>query len=105
MHGRADAKPPRHRRLGDGGPGMTTPVAIINARIIDPVTGTETRGGVLCANRKIVALGQVQVPSGARRLDARGPIVRPGFVDVGLFAADPFPWAAGGRTRVSPIPD
>lgn len=84
---------------------MTTPVAIINARIIDPVTGTETRGGVLCANRKIVALGQVQVPSGARRIDARGTIVAPGFVDVGVFAADPFACAAGGITRVALMPD
>lgn len=84
---------------------MTTPVAIINARIIDPVNGRETRGGVLCANRKIVAIGQVQVPSGAKRIDAKGTIVAPGFVDVGVFSADPHACAAGGITRVALMPD
>src|SRR3546814_18701152 len=84
---------------------MTTPVAIINARIIDPVNGRETRGGVLCANRKIVAIGQVQVQSGAKRIDARGTIVAPGFVDDGVFSADPHAGAAGGITRVELMPD
>lgn len=84
---------------------MTTPVAIVNARIIDPESGMDTMGGVLCANRKIVSLGQVQVPSGAKRIDARGGIVAPGFVDVGVFAADPYACAAGGITRVALMPD
>lgn len=84
---------------------MTTPLAIVNARIVDPVAGTETRGGVLCANRKIVALGEIQVPSGAKRIDARGTIVAPGFVDLGAFAADPYACAAGGITRVALMPD
>lgn len=84
---------------------MTTPVAIVNARIIDPASGTEALGGVLCANRKIVALGQVQVPAGAKRIDARGTIVAPGLVDVGVFSADPWACAAGGITRVALMPD
>src|SRR3546814_16295769 len=60
---------------------------------------------LLCANRKIVAIGQVQVPSGAKRIDARGTIVAPGFVDVGVFSADPHACAAGGITRVALMPD
>lgn len=84
---------------------MTVPIAIVNARIVDPVTGSETKGGVLCANRKIVAIGQIQVPSGARRIDAQGKIVSPGLVDAGVFAADPHACAAGGITRAVLMPD
>lgn len=84
---------------------MTTPVAIVNARIIDPATGSDMRGGVLCANRKIISIGQIQVPSGAKRIDAKGSIVAPGFVDVGVFSADPYACAAGGITRVVLMPD
>jgi dihydroorotase len=84
---------------------MTRPVAIVNARIFDPVAGTQTRGGVLVANRRLVAVGDIQVPQGAQRFDARGGIIAPGLIDLGVFAIDFPAFAAGGITRVALMPD
>jgi imidazolonepropionase-like amidohydrolase len=57
-------------------------VAIINARVL-PVSGPSIeRGTVLMRGGKIAAVGaNVQVPAGARVIDATGKIVTPGWIE------------------------
>jgi imidazolonepropionase-like amidohydrolase len=57
-------------------------VAIINARVL-PVSGPSIeRGTVLMRGKKIAAVGaNVQVPAGARVIDATGKIVTPGWIE------------------------
>lgn len=57
-------------------------VAITNARVL-PVSGPAIeRGTVLIAGGKIAAVGtSVQIPAGARVIDATGKVVTPGWLD------------------------
>lgn len=81
------------------------PVAILGARVIDPVNGSDTDADILLAERRIVAVGKPEIPSGARRIDARGLVAAPGFIDSGVFKAEPAAFLAGGITRVVLMPD
>lgn len=83
-------------------------LAIRNARIVDPLSGTVTDGGVLVRNGVIEAVGDVE--HGVFRksdvvADARGALVMPGLIDVGAFAVDPEACAAGGITTTLLMPD
>lgn len=64
--------------------GQSTPVAVVNARII-PIAGPEIPNGTLVVQGgKIVAVGpsaSVSVPAGAQRIDGTGKVVMPGLVD------------------------
>lgn len=71
---------------------MTRPLLIENARIVDPATGTDTRGGVLIENGVIsdIALaGPVGVPDGATVIDAAGHVLAPGLIDMRVFVGEP----------------
>ncbi|WCT73519.1 dihydroorotase [Sphingomonas naphthae] len=81
------------------------PLAILNARLIDPVAGSETRGGILLKDGAIAATGLFDLPADARTIDARGAVVAPGLIDVGVFAIDLPAFAAGGITRAALMPD
>ena len=57
-------------------------VAIVNARILTVTKGEIAKGSVLIANGKILEVGaDVNVPEGARVIDAAGCVVTPGLVD------------------------
>lgn len=58
------------------------PVAFVGARII-PVSGPEIPSGtIVIQNGKIVSAGaSVNVPAGARRVEAKGKVIMPGLVD------------------------
>ena len=57
-------------------------VAIVNARILTVTKGEIAKGTVLIANGKILEVGaDVNVPEGARVIDAAGCVVTPGLVD------------------------
>jgi imidazolonepropionase-like amidohydrolase len=60
----------------------TTPIAIINARILPVVPATEIDAGtVLIEGSLIVAVGKdVDIPANARIIDAAGKVVTPGLV-------------------------
>jgi dihydroorotase len=80
-----------------------TPLAIINGRIV-------TRDGVreadlLIVDRQIAAIGNIDAPKDATIIDARGALVAPGIVDIGVFAIDFPAFAAGGITRAGLMPD
>lgn len=83
-------------------------LAIRNGRIVDPVAGTVTEGGVLIRDGVIEAIGDIE--HGLFRksdvvADARGALIAPGLVDVGVFAIDPFAASAGGITTSLLMPD
>jgi imidazolonepropionase-like amidohydrolase len=62
---------------------QTAPVAITGARVI-PIAGPEIDNGVVVfQNGRIVSVGGANsaIPQAARRIDARGKVVMPGFVD------------------------
>jgi dihydroorotase len=72
-----------------------------------PVTAfTNTQlGSVLVADREIVAVGAVELPSNSQIIDAKGLTIAPGLIDAGVFKADWRACHAGGITRVMLMPD
>jgi dihydroorotase len=97
------------------------PCALINARLVDPASGTEARGGVLVIGGLIAGLGgsvtKDSAPAGARIVDCEGDVVAPGLVDMRAFIGEPgaehretiatasAAAAAGGVTTVLSRPD
>jgi hypothetical protein len=76
-------------RLGerpDGG------IALVGASVFDPATGEVTPGRtVVVEGNRIAAVGadgEVQVPAGARHIDARGKTVLPGLWDMHTHVSD-----------------
>ena len=69
------------------------PIALINARLVDPGEGKEFPGGVLARDGVIAALGPqvtaASAPSGARIIDCGGDIVAPGLIDMLAFVGEP----------------
>ena len=69
------------------------PIALVNARLIDPARGADTRGGVFTRDGYIVAVGSdvtaQSVPSDARVVDCAGDVVAPGLVDMQAFVGEP----------------
>jgi dihydroorotase len=69
------------------------PIAFLNARLVDPVQETETRGGLMIIDGAIAGLGpkvtRDQLPADARIVDCQGDIVSPGLVDMRAFVGEP----------------
>ena len=69
------------------------PIALVNARLVDPAHGTETRGGVFVRDGYVVAAGSdvtaQSVPSDARIVDCAGDVVAPGLIDMQAFVGEP----------------
>ena len=96
-------------------------LALVNARLVDPVAGTETRGGVLVEQGFIRQVGSnvtaSSLPGGVRTVDCRGDVVAPGLVDMHAFVGEPgaeyretiatatAAAAAGGVTSILSLPD
>ncbi len=70
---------------------MPRPVALVNARLVDPASGVETRGGVLAFDGVIAGLGPSVTggPEGAWIVDCGGDVVAPGLVDMRAFVGEP----------------
>ena len=96
-------------------------LALVNARLVDPVAGTEARGGVLVEQGFIRQVGPnvtaSSLPAGVRTIDCRGDVVAPGLVDMHAFVGEPgaeyretiatatAAAAAGGVTSILALPD
>ena len=81
------------------------PLTIINGRLVLPL-GEPQLGAVRCEGDRIVALGgAVQPQDGDRVLDAKGALIAPGLVDLGVFAIDKPAFHFGGITRAALMPD
>lgn len=90
-----------------------------NARLIDPVAGTDEKGTLLIDRGRIVGVGgpTEAAPEGAQVIDCRGKCLAPGIIDVGVKIAEPgerhkesfrtagLSAAAGGVTTMVTRPD
>ncbi len=94
------------------------PILFKNARLIDPASDREERGGVLVRDGVIQAVGpQVTEAADARVIDCSGQVLAPGLIDMRAFIGEPGgPYretlksageaaAAGGVTTVVSMPD
>jgi dihydroorotase len=97
------------------------PIALVNARLVDPAAGSQTPGGVLIENGIIRDLGaaitRANVSADARVIDCAGDVVAPGLVDMRVFVGEPgaehretiatasAAAAAGGVTTIVATPD
>ncbi len=79
------------------------PLAILNGKIVGSDGVREAN--LLIRDRQITAIGGFDVPADATTIDAKGLLVAPGIVDVGVFAIDFPAFAAGGITRAGLMPD
>ncbi len=68
-------------------------IALLNARLVDPVAETERRGGLLALDGVIAGVGATvtrdQIPDHARIVDCGGDVVSPGLVDMRAFIGEP----------------
>jgi len=83
---------------------QTQPFTITNARLV--TSGGILAGALRCADGVIAALGPDVAPQeGDAVIDARGKLVAPGLVDLGVFAVDKPAFHFGGITRAALMPD
>jgi dihydroorotase len=79
------------------------PLAITNGKVVgaDGVYAAN----ILVRDRMIAAIGNIDIPSDTQTIDARGMLIAPGIVDIGIFGIDIPALAAGGITRAGLMPD
>ncbi len=80
---------------------QAAPITITNARLVTPDGMRE--GSLRMEDGRIAALGDVQ--GEGETADARGKLVAPGLVDLGVFAIDKPAFHFGGITRAALMPD
>ncbi|MDE2412101.1 MAG: amidohydrolase family protein [Sphingomonadales bacterium] len=81
------------------------PLTIANGRLVLP-QGEPQPGALRCEGDRIVALGpDVKPQQGDRVIDAKGALIAPGLVDLGVFAIDKPALHFGGITRAALMPD
>src|ERR1700688_4938601 len=72
---------------------MPLPLALVNARLIDPAAERESFGGVLVVEGKIAGLGAAvtaaSMPPDCLIVDCEGDVVSPGLVDMRAFVGEP----------------
>ena len=80
------------------------PFTIANAKLVTP--DGMVAGALRCEGGLIAALGPDVLPQeGDETIDARGKLVAPGLVDLGVFAVDKPAFHFGGITRAALMPD
>lgn len=79
------------------------PLVIINGRVVTPEGLVD--GGVRLSGGLIDAVGEVSPDDGDKVLDAKGQLIAPGLVDLGVFAIDKPAFHFGGITRAALMPD
>lgn len=68
------------------------------------VNGADNQA-VLMRGDTIEAVGAIDIPSDAAVIDAKGALIAPGIVDLGVFAIDKPAFRAGGIVRAALMPD
>ncbi len=83
---------------------QTVPLTIINAQLVTPEGITQ--GALRCGDGVILGVGaDVTAAEGDTVVDARGKLLAPGLVDLGVFAVDKPAFHFGGITRAALMPD
>ena len=81
------------------------PLLITGGRLVLP-TGAPVLGAIRCENGVIVALGDAAVArEGDTVVDAKGALVAPALIDLGVFAIDRPAFHFGGIVRAALMPD
>ena len=80
------------------------PLTITGGRLVLPAGEPQT-GGIRCEAGRIVSLGEVTAQPGDTVIDAKGLLIAPGLVDLGVFAIDKAAFHFGGITRAALMPD
>ena len=80
------------------------PLTIYNGQLVLPGT-RPVPGSLRCAGGRIVALGGAEPQGDDLVVDARGALIAPGLVDLGVFAIDKPAFHFGGITRAALMPD
>jgi len=83
---------------------MHAPLTVTGGRLVLP-EGKPQTGGLRCEGRRIVALGDVTPQDGDQVINAKGALIAPGIVDLGVFAIDKPAFHFGGITRAALMPD
>ncbi len=81
-----------------------TPLTIRNGRLVLP-NGEPQLGALRCEHGLITALGAIDPQPGDTVIDAKGALIAPGLVDLGVFAIDKPAFHFGGITRAALMPD
>lgn len=82
---------------------MSAPLFITNAKVLTP-DGIED-GSIRAENDLIAQIGSVSPEDGDNHVDAKGKLVAPGLIDLGVFAIDKPAFHFGGITRAALMPD
>lgn len=82
----------------------SAPVTLINGRLVLPA-GEPQAGAVRCVDGYIAGTGAISPEDGDRIIDAKGALIAPGLVDLGVFAIDKPAFHFGGITRAALMPD
>lgn len=80
------------------------PLTITNGMLVRP-EGVPARGAIRCVAGRIAALGDIAPEAGDTVVDAKGALIAPGLVDLGVFAIDKPAFHFGGITRAALMPD
>lgn len=83
---------------------IARPLTITGGRLV-LASGEPLAGAVRCEGGRIVALGDIAPQDGDAVFDAKGALVAPGLVDLGVFAIDKPAFHFGGITRAGLMPD
>lgn len=83
---------------------VAPPLVIANGRLVLP-EGAPVSGSVRVDAARLAVLGPDVATQGARVIDAKGAIIAPGLVDLGVFAIDKPAFHFGGITRAALMPD
>ena len=84
---------------------IAAPLTITNGRLVLP-EGVPQPGAIRCENGVVVAIGRdVVARDGDTMVDAKGALVAPALVDLGVFAIDRPAFHFGGIVRAALMPD
>ena len=66
-------------------------IAYLNARLLDPASGLDAKGGLLTEGETIIAMGTniTSAPSDTQIIDCKGACLAPGLVDMRVQLREP----------------
>jgi len=84
---------------------LPTPLSIVNGRLVLPGRAEPVPGGLRAIGDRIAEIGAISPGPDDRVLDAKGALIAPGLVDLGVFAIDRPAFHFGGISRAALMPD